>query len=36
MTAAGLACTSCGAELLQDARFCHACGSPIAAPKPAE
>ena len=24
------ACRACGAELLEDARFCHGCGSPVA------
>lgn len=25
-------CKKCGAELTEDARFCHACGTPVAAP----
>jgi len=25
-----MACRACGAELLEDARFCHGCGSPVA------
>jgi class 3 adenylate cyclase len=28
--AAVTACRTCGAELLEDARFCHGCGSPVA------
>jgi adenylate cyclase len=33
MTAAGLACTACGAEASRaGARFCDACGSPLSAP----
>src|SRR6201996_4697459 len=37
MTAAGLACGSCGAELLSSAKFCSECGTAVsAAPKPAE
>ena len=36
MTAAA-ACRTCGTEALVNARFCHACGSPIAvSPEPAE
>ena len=27
---AGVACGSCGAEPLENARFCHRCGSPVA------
>ncbi len=30
MTATGTACGSCGAEPLENARFCHRCGSPVA------
>jgi adenylate cyclase len=34
---AATACRTCGTEALVDARFCHACGSPIAvSPEPAE
>jgi hypothetical protein len=37
MTAAGLACRTCGTELQDNARFCHACGSPVASShEPAE
>ena len=32
MTAAGLACGSCGTELPPDSRFCNKCGSPVAEP----
>ena len=32
MTATGTVCGSCGAELLETARFCHGCGSPVAEP----
>jgi len=31
MTAAA-SCRTCGTEPLEDARFCHGCGSPVAAP----
>jgi adenylate cyclase len=34
MTAAGLACGSCGAELRSNAKFCDECGSPIAVSGP--
>jgi class 3 adenylate cyclase len=30
--AAGAACWTCGTELLENARFCHACGSPATEP----
>ena len=30
MTAAGVACVTCGTELREDAKFCDACGSPLA------
>ena len=31
------ACTTCGTESLESARFCHGCGSPLGAPEtPAE
>jgi zinc-ribbon domain len=37
MTAAGLACRTCGTELQENARFCHACGSSVASShEPAE
>ena len=37
MTATGLACSSCGVELLQNAKFCLECGAAVsAASKPAE
>ena len=37
MTAAGLACRSCGAELRSSAKFCSECGTAVsAASKPAE
>ena len=37
MTAEGLACRSCGAELRSSAKFCSECGTPVsAASKPAE
>ena len=32
MTATGTVCGSCGAEPLENARFCHRCGSPVAEP----
>ena len=32
MTATGTVCGSCGAEPLENARFCHRCGAPVAAP----
>ena len=32
--AAVAACWTCGIELLENARFCHACGSPVAEPAP--
>ena len=32
MTATGTVCRSCGAEPLENARFCHRCGSPVAEP----
>jgi adenylate cyclase len=31
MTAAA-SCRTCGTEPLEDARFCHGCGSPVAEP----
>ena len=31
MTAVGT-CKACGTELLEDARFCHGCGAPVAEP----
>ena len=31
MAAVG-ACQACGTELLEDARFCHGCGAPVAEP----
>ncbi|MFZ0833203.1 MAG: zinc-ribbon domain-containing protein, partial [Mycobacterium sp.] len=30
------ACTACGTERLENARFCHACGAPVSAQTPAE
>ncbi|MBV9922746.1 MAG: AAA family ATPase, partial [Pseudonocardia sp.] len=37
MTAAGLSCRSCGAELRSNAKFCSECGTAVSAdPKPAE
>ncbi|MBV8349043.1 MAG: zinc-ribbon domain-containing protein, partial [Mycolicibacterium sp.] len=37
MTAAGLACGSCGAELPPNSKFCNECGAAVtSAPKPAE
>jgi len=37
MTAAGLLCGSCGAQLSAKAKFCSECGAPVtSAPKPAE
>ena len=33
MTATGTVCGSCGAEPLENARFCHRCGSPVAEPE---
>ncbi|MBV8347487.1 MAG: AAA family ATPase [Mycolicibacterium sp.] len=37
MTAAGLSCESCGAQLSAKAKFCSECGAPVtSAPKPAE
>jgi len=37
MTAAGLACGSCGAELRAGDKFCHECAAPVvAAAKSAE
>ncbi len=32
MTATGMVCGSCGAEPLENARFCHRCGAPVAEP----
>ena len=32
MTATGTVCGSCGAEPLENARFCHGCGSPVGEP----
>ena len=32
MTATGMVCGSCGAAPLENARFCHRCGSPVAEP----
>ena len=32
MTTAVAACRTCGTELLENARFCHGCGSPVAEP----
>jgi class 3 adenylate cyclase len=32
MTATGTVCGSCGAAPLENARFCHRCGSPVAEP----
>ncbi len=31
----GATCADCGAELLQGARFCRACGTPVSEPAPA-
>jgi adenylate cyclase len=37
MTAAGLACATCGIQLRENDKFCHECGAPIvAATQPAE
>ena len=37
MTAAGVACTTCGTELSATAEFCNECGAPIRpTAKPAE
>jgi adenylate cyclase len=37
MTATGLACSSCGTELPQNAKFCLECGAAVStAAKPAE
>ena len=32
MTATGMVCGSCGAEPLENARFCHRCGAPVGEP----